>query len=70
MRLQADTLTKMDVLMGGVDRFKPNLSLVESFLIVSGHYSNILRKEKNGVTGYGLRTDGPTDRPTDGQDLL
>ena len=56
MQLQLDTLTYMDVLIGGVD-----LCLVKNFLIIFGRFQVVLHKEKKRV----MVTYGPTNRPTD-----
>ena len=52
MQLQLDTLTYMDVLIGGVD-----LCLVKNFLIIFGHFQVVLHKEKKQVTVTDLRTN-------------
>ena len=65
MRLQLDILMEMDVLMGGVDWFWPDLCFAENFLIISGHFKSFSLKKKTGYRRTDGPTDGPTNRPTD-----
>ena len=59
MQLQLDILTAMDVLMGGVDSFWPDLSLAGVSLIISRHKVIFLQEKKCDID---QRTDGPMNK--------